>query len=195
MTPAEAAATLGTNEHSVRTLIRRGRLRATRVGGRWLITEDAVSEYARSRRNQPLAVRFESKVIRTEGGCWEWAGSHSPQGYAFMYVRPGVRTNAHRVAYELLVGPIPEGLDLDHLCRNRGCVNPAHLEPVTGGENNRRGISVAAVNATKERCPKGHPYDVTRTVRGRPARFCSTCERDRTARRAAERQRLRAHSG
>jgi hypothetical protein len=74
-----------------------------------------------------------------EVGCWEYTQTVGG-GYAQFFVEPGVKVYAHRYAYELLVGPIPEGLDLDHLCRNRRCVRPSHLEPVTRSENVRRSV-------------------------------------------------------
>lgn len=75
-------------------------------------------------------------------GCWEWTGARQPDGrYDYGMFWDGTRAvRAHRFAYELLVGPIPVGLELDHLCRNPPCVNPAHLEPVTHAENIRRGV-------------------------------------------------------
>jgi hypothetical protein len=71
--------------------------------------------------------------------CWEWHGERIRNGYGRLWISTTQRMLAHRFAYELLIGPIPEGLDLDHLCRNRSCVNPAHLEPVTNRENVIRG--------------------------------------------------------
>lgn len=82
---------------------------------------------------------------------------------------------AHRIAYQLLVGPIPEGMQLDHLCRNRRCVNPDHLEPVTHAENVRRGLSGAYLRA-RTHCPKGHPYDQANTyVSNSGSRNCRAC--------------------
>lgn len=106
--------------------------------------------------------------------CWLWtAALHN--GYGSFYL-PGAGTRrAHRIAYEALVGPIPEGLTLDHLCRNRGCVNPAHLEPVTNKENILRGVGITAENARKTHCVNGHPlegYNLMFQPGGRRCREC-----------------------
>jgi hypothetical protein len=94
---------------------------------------------------------------------------------------------AHRVSYELLVGPIPQGLQLDHLCRNRRCINPAHLEPVTSRENTMRGETVAAANASRDHCPSGHPYSDSNTIAlGKGGRKCRECDRTRGRARDAE---------
>lgn len=95
---------------------------------------------------------FWSRVDVTTG-CWLWAGGKNNKGYG----RYGPAF-AHRIAYELLVGPIPEGLELDHLCRTPLCVRPDHLEPVTHRENLLRGDTFAARNAAKTQCDRGHPY-------------------------------------
>jgi len=84
----------------------------------------------------PAVDRFWKRTIRSADGCWEWIGGISKAGYGQM--SDGGSNLAHRFAYELLVGPIPDGLQIDHLCNVRNCVNPAHLEPVTGLENMRR---------------------------------------------------------
>lgn len=81
---------------------------------------------------------------------------------------------AHRVAYETWVGPIPDGLTIDHLCRNRLCIEPTHLEPVTNRENIQRGG-----NSLKTHCPQGHPYDEVNTASRNNRRYCRTCERVR----------------
>ena len=118
--------------------------------------------------------RFWAKVDRS-GRCWLWTGALT-NGYGNFY-NGTCAMGAHRFAYELLVGPIPPGLHLDHLCRVPACVNPAHLEPVTCGENIRRG----AAGVLKTHCPAGHPYDEanTRIVKG-GHRQCRTCDRDRS---------------
>lgn len=83
--------------------------------------------------------RFEASYEVTANGCWQWTGSLVQKGYGALR-DAGVNCRAHRWSYEHFVGPIPDGLTLDHLCRNRGCVNPEHLEPVTSLENTRRGL-------------------------------------------------------
>ena len=85
----------------------------------------------------------EKRLLRgievTSGGCWEWQGARDPSGYGSIK-RMGKKTNTHKASYEHHVGPVPEGLDLDHLCRNRICCNPEHLEPVTRSINAKRGL-------------------------------------------------------
>jgi hypothetical protein len=124
---------------------------------------------------KPLVQRLEAHVNRTDDGCWIWTGSIRPNGYGQIAVDVDGRRlprQVHRVAYELFVGPIPDGLDLDHLCRNRACFNPAHLEPVTRRENARRGIK----GILTTHCPKGHPYDEANTyVRPNGHRGCRAC--------------------
>jgi hypothetical protein len=126
-----------------------------------------------------LPDRVASK-IGDHGDCWVWTAA-TTNGYGVVQAEPGSRriVRAHRLVYELLVSPIPDGLQLDHLCRNRACVNPEHLEPVTRKENILRGTAPSAVHARKEACPQGHPYDRTVTRRGTTERRCSVCERTR----------------
>lgn len=101
--------------------------------------------------------RFWTKVNKTDT-CWLWTAAVNAYGYGYVRTTTGVRV-AHRVAYELLVGQIPDGLQLDHLCRNRACVNPAHLEPVTQAENLRRGAgSNGALRPRPAKCQRGHDY-------------------------------------
>lgn len=121
--------------------------------------------------------RFWSKVDRSNpDGCWPWIGYRNAGGYGRFHW--GRTQQVHRIAYELLVGPIPDGLDLDHLCRNRGCVNPAHLEPVTNRENILRGQTLPASEIMRTECPYGHPYTPENTYTNpRGQRHCRTCRR------------------
>jgi hypothetical protein len=119
-------------------------------------------------------------------GCWLWTGAVHPLGYGGFYFR-GKRWPAYRVSYTLLRGEIPAGLQLDHLCRTPACVNPDHLEPVTQGENQRRGVGFSGKNARKTHCPKGHPYDENNTLRHRTtgARKCRQCNTESCRKRFA----------
>jgi len=120
--------------------------------------------------------RFWRKVEKGDG-CWTWTAA-TRYGYGVMQAgaRGAGLLMAHRFAYELLIGPIPHGLTLDHLCRNRACVNPTHLEPVPLGVNLARGDGIGVRNARKTHCPAGHPYDDANTVRNaRGWRRCVTC--------------------
>jgi hypothetical protein len=139
------------------------------------------------------ADRFWSKVTKQENGCWVWRDHVTGSGYGQVFWggkgEPG--RVVHRIAYEALVGPLPAGLpDLDHLCRNRRCVNPDHLEPVTRRENVRRGVGHTAINMRKTHCPKGHEYTPGNTKVGNSGgRYCRACaelynERRRLARSA-----------
>jgi hypothetical protein len=112
-------------------------------------------------------------------GCWLWTAGLNGEGYGAINVAGQIRP-AHRVAYELFRGPIPEGLTLDHLCRVRCCVNPDHLEPVTRKENTLRGIGASAVHARKTHCKHGHAFTPDNVyVRRGNTRDCRTCHRAR----------------
>lgn len=117
-------------------------------------------------------------------GCWSWMSSKS-FGYGYFWLN-NKRLRAHRLAYEIWVEPIPDGLCLDHLCRNRSCVNPDHLEAVTPTENLMRGESPAALNAAKTHCPKGHPYSGRNLLFSSGSRRCLTCHRERERQRRAK---------
>lgn len=132
-------------------------------------------------RRPTLDERFWGKVDAT-GSCWEWIAYVNRYGYGEFHLE-GRAALAHRVAYQLLVGSIPEGLQLDHLCRNTKCVNPDHLEPVTGRINTLRGTSPSARHAVKTHCPKGHPYSQDNLhVTKSGQRKCRACNRERVAR-------------
>jgi hypothetical protein len=133
--------------------------------------------------------RFWLYVDRSRQGCWRWIGSLSTHGYGQLSVnkRP---VFAHRFSYELHTGPIPKGLDIDHLCRVRNCVNPQHLEAVTRKVNLSRGISPSAVAVRTGKCSKGHPFDESNTyVTSEGKRRCRKCQSNRQ--RAYNRRALR----
>jgi hypothetical protein len=125
-------------------------------------------------------------AVAPPGECWLWQGALDKKGYG-VYGKP--RRFAHRIVYEEIVGPIPAGLTIDHLCRVKCCVNPAHMEPVTIGENVLRGESVPAQNARKSHCHRGHPLsgDNLYVCPTEPSRHrrCRECRRMRERAKAA----------
>lgn len=115
--------------------------------------------------------------------CWVWTGARQPRGYGtFTYSGKG-RVLAHVWAWRALHGPVPDGLELDHHCRNHSCVRPDHLEPVTHRVNILRGTSPAALNAVKTHCVNGHEFNESNTGirKGTEWRYCKQCRRDRKA--------------
>jgi hypothetical protein len=123
----------------------------------------------------PIADRIaEAQKNPTPDGCWNWVWSRTRSGYG-MVGSGGKVKRAHRVVYELLVGPIPDGLQIDHLCRNKSCVNPAHMEPVTHRVNTLRGTAMSAIHAAKTHCPTGHAYDDANTHVYQGRRYCRAC--------------------
>lgn len=138
----------------------------------------------------PIAERLKAKTVLDEQtGCWLWTGQIGRRGYGQIGSGSDGRTLlTHRVSYELNVGPIPEGLTLDHLCRVRHCINPAHLEPVTARENILRGETLAAANIAKTHCPQGHPYSPENTYIYKGSRSCRICSRAKSARHARVRK-------
>ena len=123
-----------------------------------------------------LEERLWSKVTKTDG-CWLWTGALNTDGYGVVWIDEKSRAGrAHRVVYELLVGPIPPHTGLDHLCRNRACVRPDHLEPVSTRVNVLRGVGITAVNSSKTACVNGHPFTLENTYPQRGSdRACRTC--------------------
>lgn len=147
-----------------------------------------------------LTERFWAKVDIQPDGCWEWTGYRDRDGYGLLTVRPRGTLRAHRLGWELAHGePPPKGVPLDHLCRNRGCVRPSHLEIVTPQVNAARSLK-----ATATECVNGHAFDDANTYR-KPngTRACKRCRRDRMRKRRAanaaasrryrERKRAREH--
>lgn len=134
--------------------------------------------------------RLTARTVAGPNGCLLYTGTLNNRGYGQITV-DGVQKLVHRAIYELTVGPIPDGMNLDHTCHNRDatcpggdecthrrCINVEHLEPVTGAENTRRGKG-GANNGTKTHCTQGHPYDDVNTYVFRGRRYCRACKSDR----------------
>lgn len=145
------------------------------------------------RVRQPWATPAEAffSVVEQAGDCWEWQGPRSPEGYG-RFSTSGTIVLAHRWAYEHLRSEIPEALVIDHLCRNRACVNPWHMEPVTNLVNVARGMAYSARNARKTHCIHGHPFSGENLIiRKSGHRACRACRQNDRAKRAALLARLR----
>lgn len=138
----------------------------------------------------PLIDRFWTKVVKHPDGCWEWRGAVLPNGYG-VTKHTGERRNTyvHRFSYELAFGPIPEGMEIDHLCHDpalcqrawacphRRCVNPSHLRATTHRENTLRGGSLPAIESRQTHCQRGHPLSGANLSSGQDGhRRCRTCD-------------------
>ncbi len=134
------------------------------------------------RTNLSRSKLFWTKVHITNT-CWLWTASVDRCGYGKFSIGRSKWVRAHRWLWERFNGPVPVGLELDHLCRTSACVKPSHLEPVTHIENMRRG-RVWLINAEKTHCPAGHPYDEANTYHSlrRRSRICRSCQRSRMKR-------------
>lgn len=134
-------------------------------------------------KRRPVIDRFAEKVALTDSGRLAWIASTDSKGYGKFQVEPGRNGRlgpAHRWFYEYVFGPVVPELHIDHLCRNRLCVNPDHLEPVAHRENVLRGIGPTAINAQKSRCLRGHPYSAGNTYTNPTtgSRLCRACRRE-----------------
>lgn len=140
---------------------------------------DPLGGPGRGGKRQDEVARFWAMVDKNgPGGCWLWTGGLNQHGYANFWL-DGKTVRASRFAYALLVGPIPAGLQLDHVwdrgCRHKHCVNPSHLEPVSAQINNARSTSPSAKNAAKTHCDYGHEFTTGNTYLWRGKRHCRTC--------------------
>ena len=136
--------------------------------------------------------KLKSTSVSVEGDCWIWTKATTWNGYGLSALN-GKKTTAHRVMYGLHNGPIPDGLELDHLCRNRLCVNPEHLEPVTHSINLRRGLEATG-------CKRGHPYSpenfsLINRANGKFERRCKACHRERNRNAKSRHRKLEQLSG
>jgi len=127
---------------------------------------------------QPLMFKlpepFRNKIWITPSNCWHWVGAQNGDGYGCFQGW----NKAHRLSYTWLVAPIPPGLQIDHICRNKLCCNPAHLEAVTTKENVLRGVGITAQNARKTHCSKGHPLLGENLIIESRGRGCRECGRN-----------------
>ena len=136
----------------------------------------------------PASERLLAKAKRSESGCLTWTGYIDADGYGRMGYQGRSSVTVHRIAYMEWIGPIPAGIQIDHLCHtldetclggpdcpHRACIEPSHLDLVTTGENTQRGRSFAPANGAKTECPQGHPYDEGNTILYQGRRYCRQC--------------------
>lgn len=120
--------------------------------------------------------RFWNKVEIQPNGCWDWVGAITNRGYGLFNDEIKLKL-VHRLSYEINKGKIPAGLQIDHLCRNRKCVNPEHLEVVTQKENMMRGFGLASMYSKRSHCKRGHPLVKENLGKWRNSRDCLICSR------------------
>ncbi len=139
--------------------------------------------------NENQLRRFILKIKKdSETKCWNWT-AYKYKGYGRFKIKNHFSSLAHRVSHEHFKGSIPEGLTIDHLCRNTACVNPDHLEAVTIGENTKRGDTIPAAHMKKTHCPKGHPYSGENLyVNPKGSRVCRQCKRDKEVIRRSDKE-------
>ena len=130
------------------------------------------------KKTDPI-IRFWQKVTFQENGCWIWNAHTNHDGYGLFWPKHGTGISAHCFIYQYLRGPIPEGLELDHLCRNRSCVNPWHLELVPHKVNVARG-NAGIEQSNRTHCSRGHQFDSTNTYFYNGKRGCIICRRERS---------------
>lgn len=138
-----------------------------------------------------IAAKLTSEIkVDPEAGCWEWQGMLNKDGYGLMSVS-GLNRTVHRLSYLIFNGEIDSHFQIDHLCRNRRCINPKHLDAVLQMENLRRGFGLAGVNIRKQRCPSGHAYSPENTYVNPKSghRKCLTCQREASKRRYYDKKR------